>query len=193
MARPDATTLRRDTCTLLVVDFQARLMPVIAGGDAAVAKAVFLATVAETLGVPALFTEQNPAGLGPTVPPLKPFVEQLFVKRHFSAVREPGFVERLPAGRDTVVVAGAQPHVCVLQTVLDLLGEGYRVAVVADAVGSRRPADKEAGLRRMAAHGAEIVTAEMVAFEWLESCDHPDFRAVIALVKALGSGGDTPG
>lgn len=193
MARPNATTLRRDLSTLVVVDLQGRLMPVIAGGDAVVEKAVFLARVAETLGVPALFTEQNPSGLGPTVAPLKPFVEQLFVKRHFSAVREPGFRARLPTGRDTVVVAGAETHVCVLATVLDLLGEGQRVAVVADAVGSRFAADRETGLRRMAEHGAEIVTAEMVAFEWMESCDHPAFRTVIGLIKALGPGGGTPG
>ncbi len=111
------------------------------------------------------------------MPPLKPFVEQLFVKRHFSASREPGFFERLPPNRKTIVVAGAETHVCVLQTVLGLRERGYAVAVVADAVGSRYAADKEAGLRRMAEHGAEIVTAEMVAFEWLDTCDHPEFKA----------------
>ena len=119
------------------------------------------------------------------MPPLKPFVEQLFVKRHFSAAREPGFFEHLPPNRMTMVVTGAETHVCVLQTVLGLRERNYGVAVVADAVGSRYPADREAGLRRMAEHGAEIVTAEMVAFEWLDTCDHPDFKAVIALVKGL--------
>ena len=185
MARPTATTLRRDLSTLVVVDLQGRLMPVIAGGDAVVEKAVFLARVAETLGVPALFTEQNPSGLGTTVTPLKPFVGELFVKRHFSAAREPGFFERLPPKRMTIVVAGAETHVCVLQTVLGLRARGYGVAVVTDAVGSRYPADREAGLRRMAEQGADLVTAEMVAFEWLDSCNHPDFKAVIALVKGL--------
>jgi len=185
-ARLDATPLRREDCALLVVDMQRRLMPAIDGGEAAVGKAVFLARVAETLGVPALFTEQNPAGLGPTVPALEPFVAQPFVKRHFSAAREARFFERLPMGRSTVVVAGAETHVCVLQTVVGLLARGgYAVAVVADAVGSRHAGDKAAGLRRLARHGAEIVTAEMVAFEWLETCDHPDFKAVMSLVKAL--------
>ena len=178
-------TLRREDSFVLAVDLQARLMPAIDGGEGAVAKAVFLAQVAETLGVPALFTEQNPSGLGPTVAPLKPFVEQLFVKRHFSAAREPGFFARLPERRMTAVVAGAETHVCVLQTVLGLRERNYGVVVVADAVGSRHPADREAGLRRMAEHGAEIVTAEMVAFEWLDTCDHPDFKRVIGLVKGL--------
>ena len=90
-----------------------------------------------------------------------------------------------PPNRKTIVVAGAETHVCVLQTVLGLRERGYDVAVVSDAVGSRYAADKEAGLRRMAAHGAEIVTAEMVAFEWLDTSDHPDFKAVIGLVKGL--------
>jgi nicotinamidase-related amidase len=185
MPSTEPRTLRRDDCALIIVDMQQRLMPAIDGGDKAVARAVFLAEVAEKLGVPMLFTEQNPSGLGPTVPPLKPFVEQLFVKRHFSAAREPGFFEHLPPGRMTMVVAGAETHVCVLQTVLGLRERNYGVAVVSDAVGSRYPADRDAGLRRMAEHGAEIVTAEMVAFEWLDTCDHPDFKAVIALVKGL--------
>jgi nicotinamidase-related amidase len=181
----EPTTLRRDDCALVVIDMQQRLMPAIDGGEAVVAKTVFLAQVAERLGVPALFAEQNPTGLGPTVPPLKPFVEQIFVKRHFSASREPGFFEHLPPNRKTIVVAGAETHVCVLQTVLGLRDGGYEVAVVSDAVGSRTAADKEAGLRRMAAHGAEIISAEMVAFEWLDTCDHPEFKRVIGLVKGL--------
>lgn len=175
----------RSTSTLLVIDLQARLMPAIADGEAVVAKAAFLAEVAQRLAVPTLFTEQNPPGLGPTVPPLLPFANQVFAKHHFSACREAGFFERLPADRKTIVVAGAETHICVLQTVLSLREHGYMVAVAGDAVGSRYPADKGAGLRRMQAHGAEIVSAEMVAFEWLDTCDDPEFKPVIGLVKRL--------
>jgi nicotinamidase-related amidase len=175
----------RSTSMLLVIDLQARLMPAIADGDAVIAKAAFLAEVAQRLAVPTLFTEQNPAGLGPTVPPLLPFASQVFAKHHFSAGREAGFSERLPAGRKTIVVAGAETHICVLQTVLGLRERGYAVAVAGDAVGSRYPSDKDAGLRRMQAHGAEIVSAEMVAFEWLATCDDPEFKPVIGLVKRL--------
>ena len=177
--------IERASSTLLIVDLQARLMPAIADGEAVVAKAAFLADVARRLGVPILATEQNPAGLGRTVPELQPYATEPFEKRHFSASRETGFFERLPADRKTVVVAGAETHVCVLQTVLGLLDRGYSVAAVSDAVGSRYPADKEAGLRRMQAHGADIVSAEMVAFEWLDTCDDPEFRPVISLVKRL--------
>ena len=177
--------IERANSALLIVDLQARLMRAIDGGEAVVAKALFLAEVARRLGVPILLTEQNPKGLGSTVGELLPFAADVFQKRHFSGTREPGFFDRLPEGRRTIIIAGAETHVCVLQTVVGLRERGFAVAVAADAVGSRYTADKEAGLRRMQAHGAEIVTAEMVAFEWLDTCDDPEFKAVIASVKGL--------
>jgi nicotinamidase-related amidase len=182
---PPGRAIDRADSVLLVVDLQGRLMPAIDRGDAAVGRAKFVAATARTLGVPALFTEQNPAGLGPTVEALAGFAGKPVAKRHFNACEAPDFIARLPMGRRTMVMAGAETHVCVLQTALGLIAHGRRVAIVADAVGSRRPEDKEAGLRRLAAHGAEIVTAEMVAFEWLNSCDDPAFRTVIADIKSL--------
>jgi len=94
----------------------------------------------------------------------------------------PAVRERLP-DRPDIIVAGWEAHVCVLQTVLGLLGAGRRPCVVCDAVGSRRPESRDVALRRMERHGAEIVTAEMVVFEWLGGADHPRFREVLALVK----------
>ena len=85
--------------------------------------------------------------------------------------------------RAEMVVAGCEAHVCVLQTALGLLAAGKRVHVVRDAVGSRRPESKAAALERLARHGAEIVTTEMVLFEWLESAEHPRFREIVALIK----------
>jgi nicotinamidase-related amidase len=82
-----------------------------------------------------------------------------------------------------VVVAGCEAHVCVLQTVLGLIDSGRRVFVVQDAIGSRRAENKEAAVRRMERHGAEIVTTEMVVFEWLGSAEHPRFREAVALIK----------
>jgi isochorismate hydrolase len=99
----------------------------------------------------------------------------------FDATLAPGFSDALPPG--TVVVAGCEAHVCVLQTVLGLLAQGRRVAVAADAVGSRKDGSREAALARMAAHGAEVVTAEMAVFEWLGTAEHPRFREVLALVR----------
>lgn len=165
---------------LLVVDVQARLMPAIPGADAIVANLRCLLAVAAMLDVPAMVTEQNPGGLGPTVPGLAAGVPVLH-KMAFDACRDGGLV-RLP-DRPALVVGGCETHVCVLQTVLGLLEAGRRVYVVQDAVGSRRVETREAALRRMAAHGAEVVTAEMVAFEWLGTAEHPRFRDALALLK----------
>jgi len=168
---------------LLLIDFQERLMPAIHEGEAVVDRAGRLAEAARLLGVPIRATEQNPARLGPTVPPLAAYPQAVLHKTAFSAVDAPGFTALLPAGAGEIVVAGCEAHVCVLQTVLGLLGSGHRVAVAADAIGSRDPADRAAAIDRASRHGAEIVTSEMVLFEWLRDSRHPKFRQVQKLLK----------
>lgn len=166
---------------LLVVDFQERLMPAIADGDAAIANTRRLLDAAAMMGIPALLTEQNPRGLGTTVRALAggaPVVK----KMTFDAVETPGFVAALPPAH-ALVVTGCEAHVCVCQTVLGLLAKKRQVYVVRDAVGSRRAESKETAILRMARHGAEIVTTEMVLFEWLETAEHPSFRKVVELIK----------
>ena len=86
-------------------------------------------------------------------------------------------------GKPDILVAGCEAHVCVLQTVLSLIGAGRRVFVARDATGSRRAENKETAIRRMERHGAEIVTTEMAIFEWLGTAAHPRFREASALVK----------
>ena len=174
--------LDRDTSALLVIDFQSRLMPAIEDAAAVVANARRLLDAAALLDVPVLFTEQNADGLGPTMPELRTEGAGLFHKMTFDACRMPGFVEALPAGRD-LVVAGCETHVCVLQTVLGLIAAGRRVSLVRDAVGSRRAESKETAIRRLERHGVEIVTTEMVLFEWLRTADDPRLRRVIELVR----------
>ena len=175
-------TIDRGSSALLVVDFQARLMPAIEDGAAAVANARRLLAAADLLGVPVLFTEQNAGGLGATVPELAPSAETpVLHKMAFDACRAGGLAA-MP-DRPKLVVAGCEAHVCVLQTVLGLLDAGRRVHVVQDAVGARRAESKAVALRRMERHGAEIVTAEMVVFEWLATAEHPRFREAVALVK----------
>jgi nicotinamidase-related amidase len=122
-------------------------------------------------------------GLGRTVPALAPYPQAVLAKTTFSAADAPGFPGLLPAGAGQIIVAGCEAHVCVLQTVLGLLGSGYRVAVAADAIGSRDAADREAATARARQHGAEIVTSEMVLFEWLRDSRHPKFRQVQELVR----------
>ena len=159
-------------------------MRAIAGADEVVANAGRLLSAAEALGVPVVTTEQNPKGLGPTVPELaRPEGTQPVVsKMEFDACRAGGVMDALPAGHH-IVVAGCEAHVCVLQTALGLLDRSRRVYVVADAIGSRRPESKVAALTRLERAGAEVVTTEMVLFEWLGTADDPAFRSVIALVK----------
>jgi len=167
---------------LLVVDFQSRLMPAIDDGIQVVANARRLLDAAEMLQVPILFTEQNANGLGSTVPELRSDTGRLVHKMTFDACRTAGFLEAT-VDRHDLIVAGCEAHVCVLQTVMGLLNAGRRVYVARDAVGSRRSESKEAAIRRMERNGAEIVTTEMVVFEWLGTGEHPRFRNIIALIR----------
>ena len=175
--------LTPDGAVLLLIDLQERLVPAIYDGEVVVARAVRLAEAARLLDVPVRATEQYPAGLGPTVPPLAAYPQAVLAKTTFSAAEDPGFSGLLPAGTSEIVVAGCEAHVCVLQTVLSLLPGGHRVLMVADAVGSRDPADRTAAIDRARQHGAEIVTSEMVLFEWLRDSQHPKFREVQNLLK----------
>jgi nicotinamidase-related amidase len=174
--------MRAETSTLLLVDFQAKLMPAIDQAAATVANARRLVDAAGLVGAPVVFTEQNPKGLGSTIAELTPHPSAVLPKMTFGAVGAPGFFERLAPGRDAVV-GGWEAHVCVLQTALALLEAGRRVFVVSDAVGSRRPESKEIALQRMGRAGAEIVTMEMVVFEWLQTAEHPRFKEAMALIK----------
>ncbi len=167
---------------LLVVDFQSRLMPVIHDGAIAIRNASRLIKAAELFGVPRLFTEQNARGLGSTVADLAVEQAPLFHKQFFDACREDGFLDRVPADGHIVVV-GCEAHVCVQQTVLGLLAASRKTYVVRDAIGSRHPENKETAVRRLQRHGAEIVTTEIVIFEWLQTAEHPRFREAIALIR----------
>src|SRR5215469_6419722 len=172
----------REHSALLIVDFQTRLMPAIDDGTAVIANARRLLDAAALLAVPVIVTEQNAGGLGPTVPELRTDTAQLFHKMTFDACRMPGFLDGLPECR-SLIVSGCEAHVCVLQTVLGLIDAGRQVYAVRDAMGSRRAESKEAALRRMERAGAEIVTTEMVVFEWLGTAADPRLRQVIDLIR----------
>ncbi|MBV8432204.1 MAG: isochorismatase family protein [Solirubrobacterales bacterium] len=175
--------LTAQSAALLLIDLQERLMPAIYDGEVVIARAVRLAEAARLLDVPVRATEQYPAGLGPTVKSLAAYPQAVLAKTTFSAVEDPGFPALLPAGTSEIIVAGCEAHVCVLQTVLGLSGSGRRVMLAADATGSRDPADRTAAIDRARQHGVEIVTSEMVLFEWLRDAQHPKFREVQNLLK----------
>lgn len=166
--------------SLLMVDLQARLLPHIADQDQVLQQAIWLAQVAQRVGVPVVLTEQNRDKLGRTDPALVAVTgEALCVEKiHFSAVAEGCLRGTEVERRPQVVICGTESHVCVQQTALDLRWQGKQVFVVAGAVGSRNPADKQLALERMRSHGIEIVSREMVAFEWLERAGTDVFRDV---------------
>jgi nicotinamidase-related amidase len=167
---------------LLIVDFQSRLMPVIHEGEIAVENARRLIEVADMLDIRCLFTVQNPRALGPTVEELPVEKGRVVSKQSFGACGKDGFLGQIPAGGH-IVVTGCEAHVCVLQTALGLLNASRKVYVVQDAIGSRTVENKQAALRRLERHGAEIVTTEMVVFEWLQTADHPRFKQAVRLIK----------
>ena len=174
-----------DSC-LLVIDVQERLAPAVVDAAAAVERAVLLVKVADRLGVAVLASEHYPSGLGPVIADLALLIgrERIVEKITFSGLDEPAFCGRLAdLDRTQMVICGLEAHVCVLQTALALLARGDEVYVVADAVASRRPLDRDTALERVAAAGGRVVTAEMVVFEWLERGDAPAFRDVLDLVK----------
>jgi hypothetical protein len=169
---------------LLVVDMQGKLLTMIAGHERVTWNCRRLIDGAKLLGIPVSGTEQYPQGLGPTTSVLADRIGPMPSKKLFSA-RE--CAEIIHAWRDQgifkVLVCGIEAHVCVQQTVLDLLGEGFRTFVAVDAIGSRSSLDAEVAVRRMDASGATITTTEAALFEWCETAAHPQFKAISALVK----------
>jgi len=165
---------------LLVVDVQGRLVPAVAGWQALLDHVIWLIRVARRLEVPVLACEQYPKGLGPTHPAVAAELPAgcIASKLHFSAVAGGCHGLDLQGGPGQYVVCGMETHVCVLQTVIELLAGGKQVFVVDEAVGSRRDSDKALALARMRDAGAAIVSREMVAFEWLRRADSDIFREV---------------
>ncbi len=201
--------LEVESSQLVLVDYQERLMPAMHESGSVIANAARLARIATLLRVPAFATEQNPSKLGATVVDVvQGFGDtpvRMLSKMQFSAVEEglsewlrppakpvqgnarslPKHLQKQAAGseRSSVVLAGCEAHVCLLQTALDLLEDEFDVWVVTDACSSRTESNRDAAFDRLAGAGVELVTTEMVAFEWLRSAEHADFKAVQALIK----------
>ena len=171
----------RDQSLVLLIDIQQRLAPAIADNREVENAAAWVLQVALQLDVPILATEQYPAGLGHTVPVLAELLpgDAVLQKMHFSAYKETAIRQRLTElERKQIIVLGTETHVCVLQSVLDLLAAGFQVYVVEDAVGSRDPLHKQQGLQRMQQAGAVIINREMLAFEWLECAGTETFKRI---------------
>jgi nicotinamidase-related amidase len=191
---------------LVLVDYQSRLMPAIHDGVEVLANAIRLAQAAHWMEVPTWGTEQNPDKLGQNSAELRALCRRTLPKMSFSACAE-GLIEVLrPAPRaaggnsrslpkhlqkavpqdpirQSIVIAGVEAHVCLMQTALELLEAEFDVWVVTDACSSRTERNRDAAFDRLAGAGAELVTTEMVLFEWLRSADADPFKEIQALIK----------
>lgn len=191
---------------LVLIDYQTRLMPAIADADDVLANALRLANAATLLHVPGVRTEQSPEQLGATVPALMPFEFVCIEKTCFDACQA-GLAEHLRSTglskvssnakslpkhlqkpvqlqRNAIVLAGVEAHICLLQTALTLLEEDdWDVYVVVDACSSRTHRSRDAAFDRLASAGAELLTTEMVIYEWLADAQHPQFKPLLAHIK----------
>ncbi len=171
--------IQREKSLLLMVDFQAGLLPVIEGGLEAIEEASWLGGLANLLNVPVWLTEQNPQKLGGSAASLLEHLDdyQLWQKVHFSVMEESHFRDALASsGKTQIVLCGTEAHICVLQTGLGLLEAGYEVLWLTEATASRRFTEAKLARQRACANAAQAVTADMVAYEWLYRCDTPEFK-----------------
>jgi nicotinamidase-related amidase len=176
--------VRRGECVLLVVDMQDRLIDKIAQHGAVVENIKALVKAARVLNVPVLATEQEK--LGEIVPEVQGLLSDSpkFRKLSFSCCGDSAFMKKLRQVRKkTVIVSGIETHICVLQTVLDLLNLRYRVLLVRDATSSNAAIDRETAISRMRSAGAIIVTAEAVIYELTERAGTEEFRRILEIVK----------
>jgi nicotinamidase-related amidase len=178
-----AARLDRGRAALVVVDVQEAFRGAVPGFDGVAGAAANLVRGFAEMGIPIVVTQQYPRGLGETVPEVAqhlPEGTEPIDKVRFSAAEADGFDL---GGRDQVVVCGVESHVCVNQTVLDLAGRGVEVHVATDGVGSRTRENRDLGLRRAEAAGAQLTSVEMALFELLGGADAPEFKAVQGLIK----------
>ena len=174
---------------ILIIDLQQKLVPVIPSGQDVVAWTQSLLQGADLLDVPSAATVQYPKGLGGLVDPLDQQFPSAQEKLDFSsAVCRTALDRWHHEGRDQILVCGIETHICVLQTVLDLLAEGKQVFIVSEAVAARGGWEHETAMAQMQQQGAIITTVESVFFQWLRSASHPQFKAISKLVKSFADG-----
>lgn len=172
-------------CVLVVIDIQQRLFPVMQDSKTLVRNVSILTQGAQLLGVPVIYTEQAPAKVGTTIEALQTVLQgRAIEKDDFSCWGAPDFRRALvDSKRSTVIVAGIEAHVCVYQTVVDLLTADYEVEVVSDGVSSRKGSNKMIALSRMNTMKAGITTTEMIIMEWVRTTTHPRFKEILTLIK----------
>ena len=179
--------LRKENVVMLMIDVQEKLLPVISGKDDMVNNTVKLLKAAEVLEIPVVYTEQYPKGIGNTINPLLkslPAAAVRFEKNTFSCCDESGFNEKLTgSGRSLTVVFGIESHICVLSTIMDLLPQGIKAVVAADACGSRNPYNHSLAMEEARACGASVLPAESIIYQMIERSGTQEFRTMLPLFK----------
>jgi nicotinamidase-related amidase len=180
--------LQAEHCALLVVDIQAKLLPPIFNKDELVKNSQLLVRAANILELPVVVTTQYAKGLGPTVPEITSLIEdsEPIDKLEFGCFGSSQFrsaVKALPGHRNTVLICGMEAHICVMQTAVGALNEGYLVHVASDAIGSRVRWNWDIGIDRMRAAGAVISTTEMMIYELLRSSGTAQFKGMLPYLR----------
>jgi|SRR5581483_4563358 len=180
--------LETNQCVLIVVDIQEKLLPPIFNKDPLIKNSQLLIRLANILKIPAIVSTQYAKGLGNTVPEIASLLpgHEAIDKLQFSCFGSDVFcsmLKRMPGNRNTVLLCGMETHICVMQTALAALGEGYLVHVASDAVGSRSEWNWKVGLGRMQAAGAVISSTEMMMYELLRSSGSPAFKELLPYLK----------
>jgi nicotinamidase-related amidase len=178
--------LMKQGSVLVVVDVQDKLLHAIHDWQTVLANDSKMVKFAKTLDVPIIVTEQYPKGLGATNKELATLCNgaPVLEKTVFSCFGAPGFAEKLDELKaTTLVIVGIEAHICVQQTALEALARGFNVHVLADAVGSRSPLNKEIGLAKIRQAGGVITSVEIALYEWLVKSDGQEFKAILPLIK----------
>ena len=175
-----------DNCSLAVVDFQGKLAQIMYEKETLFKNIQILIKAVKLLNIPILWCQQVPESLGPTIPEIAELLSGIepINKSSFNCCGDEQFNKKLnQLNVNQVLICGIETHVCIYQTAMDLLRKGFYVNVIADAVSSRTPENREIALKRIAAEGAKIASVEMVLFELLKTAKHPKFKDIARLIK----------
>ena len=178
--------LKMENVTFLIVDIQGNLAHLMHGKELLFRNVQKLIKGIQVLGIPILWVEQNPQGLGPTIPEIADMLSNIqpISKMSFSSCRNDRFVRTLKAlNRKQVLIAGIETHICVYQTAADLVDIGYEVQVVTDAVSSRNMENKEIGLQKMRDSGVSLTSVETALFELIKVAEGEQFKEILKIVK----------
>jgi nicotinamidase-related amidase len=178
--------LKLDNTVLLIIDMQGKLWNVMTEKEALLENSLKLIKGLQILGVPMILTEQNPKGLGPTLPEIIQVLPETVAipKYTFSCCQNPEFMQAVAnLKRKQILICGIEAHICVYQTSLDLINKGYEVQVVADVVSSRVIRNKDIALSRLQSEGVRLTVTEMAQYELLQTAENPKFKEMLKVVK----------